>query len=514
MTIKYKDSKRIVATSKTHTIHSFTSTGNTNFVVTGSGDVEYLVVAGGGGGGNAGGNYGGGGGGAGAGGYKTNVGASGLGVTAQTYTITVGAGGNNGGNGNNSSIVPASGTSIISTGGGNGGTGSGGNAGDGGSGGGGSGTGNTDQGTGISGQGFDGALGGQGGYSASGGGGSSAVGIRTAVIGGDADGGAGGAGTANSITGTAITYAGGGGGGGYNTNGGGAGGSGGGGNGGIASSSTAPVAGSANLGGGGGGALSKSPASDGAAGGSGIVIIRYAIDSGITATGGTITTIDTTKPTDVQDNSILVEKDTAKRYWFDSGVEPTGTSGTGGDWAETSFNNSTIANNMSASGNVVTRTTGTGWNAYIRSNESISPSTGGGEIYFTQSTNNNCSVGLEKSPFNDAPTAVYTGKDYSFHTTTASNNIYEHTSDYAGSDWANATNEFRITMDSAGLVKYYFRSGNSGSWTLDRTSTVTASGDYYMTVSNSNSTPDITCYIKGTPATWTLGGFQPTDILV
>ena len=211
------------------------------------------------------------------------------------------------------------------------------------------------------------------------------------------------------------------------------------------------------------------------------------------------------KPTNVQDNSILVEKDTARRYWFDSGVEPTGTSGTGGDWAETSFNNSTIANNMSASGNVVTRTTGSGWNAYIRSNESISPSTGGGEIYFTQSTSDNCSVGLEKSPFNDAPTAVYTGKDYSFHTTNASNNIYEHTSDYAGSDWANATNEFRITMDSAGLVKYYFRSGNSGSWTLDRTSTVTASGDYYMTVSNSNSTPDITCYIKGTPATWTWG---------
>ena len=217
------------------------------------------------------------------------------------------------------------------------------------------------------------------------------------------------------------------------------------------------------------------------------------------------------KPTNVQDNSILVEKDTGKRYWFDEAGDPKGTSGTGGDWAETSFNNSTIANNMSASGNVVTRTSGTGWNAYIRSNESISPSTGGGEIYFTQSTSDNCSVGLEKSPFNDAPSAVYTGKDYSFHTTYASNNIYEHTSDYAGSDWANATNEFRITMDSAGLVKYYFRSGNSGDWTLDRTSTVTASGDYYMTVSNSNSTPDVTCYIKGKPATWTYPPTYETD---
>ena len=209
------------------------------------------------------------------------------------------------------------------------------------------------------------------------------------------------------------------------------------------------------------------------------------------------------KPTNVEDNSILVEKDTGKRYWFDLGVEPKGTSGSGGDWAETSFNNSAIVNNESASGNVVTRTSGSGWNSYIRSNEYISPSTDGGEIYFTQSANTNISVGLEKSPFNPAPSATYTGKDYSFHTTSSSNNMYEHTSDYAGTAWASATNEYRITMDSAGLVKYYWRSGSSGAWTLERTSTVTASGDYYFTVSHSGTAGAITSYIKGTPATWT-----------
>ena len=209
------------------------------------------------------------------------------------------------------------------------------------------------------------------------------------------------------------------------------------------------------------------------------------------------------KPTNVQDNSILVEKDTGRRYWFDLGVEPKGTSGSGGNWAEVSFNNSTIVNNESASGNVVTRTSGSGWNSYIRSNEYISPSTGGGEIYFTQSANTNISVGLEKSPFNPAPSATYTGKDYSFHTTSSSNNMYEHTSDYAGTAWASATNEYRITMDSAGLVKYYWRSGSSGAWTLERTSTVTASGDYYFTVSHSGTAGAITSYIKGTPATWT-----------
>ena len=227
----------------------------------------------------------------------------------------------------------------------------------------------------------------------------------------------------------------------------------------------------------------------------------HSASSEATVHSKTVTTI--VKPTNVQDNSILVEKDTGRRYWFDLGIEPKGTSGSGGDWAETSFNNSTIVNNESASGNVVTRTSGSGWNSYIRSNEYISPSTGGGEIYFTQSANTNISVGLEKSPFNPAPSATYTGKDYSFHTTSSSNNMYEHTSDYAGTAWASATNEFRITMDSAGLVKYYWRSGSSGDWTLERTSTVTASGDYYFTVSHSGTAGAITSYIKGTPATWT-----------
>ena len=237
----------------------------------------------------------------------------------------------------------------------------------------------------------------------------------------------------------------------------------------------------------------------------------HSASSEATVHSKTVTTI--VKPTNVQDNSILVEKDTGRRYWFDLGVEPKGTSGSGGDWAETSFNNSTIVNNESASGNVVTRTSGSGWNSYIRSNEYISPSTGGGEIYFTQSANTNISVGLEKSPFNPAPSATYTGKDYSFHTTSSSNNMYEHTSDYAGTAWASATNEYRITMDSAGLVKYYWRSGSSGAWTLERTSTVTASGDYYFTVSHSGTAGAITSYIKGTPATWTRGYFVYVPIL-
>jgi len=71
--------------SEQYKVHSFTTVGTDTFQVTaGSGDVEYLVVAGGGGGGSR---HGGGGG---AGGFLT---ATGFGVTAQSYTINVGAGG-------------------------------------------------------------------------------------------------------------------------------------------------------------------------------------------------------------------------------------------------------------------------------------------------------------------------------------------------------------------------------------------------------------------------------------
>ena len=96
-----------ITTSGDYTIHTFTSSGD--FVVSGSGEVEYLVVAGGGGGGTGDGKNGGGG----AGGYRTGTGFA---VTAQTYSITIGAGGANGSNGSDSVF-----STITSSGGGAGG---------------------------------------------------------------------------------------------------------------------------------------------------------------------------------------------------------------------------------------------------------------------------------------------------------------------------------------------------------------------------------------------------------
>ena len=257
-------------------------------------DMEYLVVAGGGGGG---GNRGGGGG---AGGllyapsFSTDRG--------RTYTITVGTGGNKGdgwftgGSSGGNSEISATGnagwTTVTAIGGGVGAQ-YGGSGGAGGSGGGASKhTTNTAStyyaGVGTPGQGYDG--GGIVGVGGAGGGGAGAAG-------GASPGGAGGIGVQNSITGTAVYYAGGGGGGEQNPNSsGGVGGTGGGGTGGDGSGTN----GTDGLGGGGGGG-GDGYGNTGGDGGDGVVIIRT-----------TATALSTTgSPTLTQDGNYNIYKFTA-----------------------------------------------------------------------------------------------------------------------------------------------------------------------------------------------------------
>jgi hypothetical protein len=225
---------------------------------------DVLVLAGGGGGA---GDRGGGGG---AGGFRTSTGLS---VTATTYNVTVGAGGAGGGAGANgtkgsNSIF----STITSTGGGfGGGTYASGNGGIGGSGGGGRGAvSSTTGGAGNEGsyspvEGFAGGAENNNGTTriGGGGGGGSEAGNTVAA-------GRGGNGATSSFTGVSVVYAGGGGAGSL-AGGTIAGGTGGGGQG-VQSGNGS--AGTVNLGGGGGG--SGDGATTGAAGGSGVVIIRYA----------------------------------------------------------------------------------------------------------------------------------------------------------------------------------------------------------------------------------------------
>ena len=251
-------------------IHTFTSSGT--FTPLESLTCDYLIIAGGGGGGAtlaAGG---------GAGGYRTSVGTSGgsssaetsLSLLANSYSVTIGAGGA----GSSTATKGTSGSDSVfatftSVGGGGGGTfadraGLLGGSGGAGSGSGGAGSvGTANQGT-AGGNGGD--LGGANGGGGGGGGAASAGADYSSNTGG-----AGGAGLSNTL-GSTTTRAGGGGGGTGTTNGG-TGGSGGGGTG--ASATQTATAGTTNTGSGGGGGAETSRAI-GAAGGSGIVIVRYA----------------------------------------------------------------------------------------------------------------------------------------------------------------------------------------------------------------------------------------------
>ena len=242
-------------------------------------NVEYLVIAGGGGGG-----FGGGGGGA--GGYLTDTEIS---VSIGTsYTVTVGAGGSGGTSGssgtNGANSVFGS---ITSIGGGAGGSGS--QVGNNGGSGGGGGRSSSLQtgGLGTAGQGNNGGNNRAGEiYPAGGGGGAGAVGQTPTTN----NGGNGGAGLSSAISGTSVGRAGGGGGGTREASGGGGPGGTATDGGGAGGSTGAGTAGTTNSGGGGGGGGQAFPSfaeQNGASGGSGIVIIRYA--GAQRGSGGTVT---------------------------------------------------------------------------------------------------------------------------------------------------------------------------------------------------------------------------------
>jgi len=251
---------------------------------------EYLVVAGGGAGSF---NLGGGGG---AGGLLTNYGGTAITLTPpSTYTITVGAGGTGASSGQgtdgSNSVLSGTGISTVTAiGGGAGGTGDSIiNGNNGGSGGGA--TYISSAGSGTVGQGNDGGAGAGNSaeYGCGGGGGAGSAGSNGTT----GAGGNGGNGLSNSITGSAVTYAGGGGGAINDVpGGGGSGGTGGGGDGddGLTDGS-ATIDATANTGGGGGGQKNSPPSVSGA-GGSGIVILRVptANYSGTTTGSPTVTT--------------------------------------------------------------------------------------------------------------------------------------------------------------------------------------------------------------------------------
>ena len=253
-----------ISTAGGYNIHTFTSSGTLTVEGQTKDGVDYIVVAGGGGGGG------------------TRAGGAGAGgvvvATSQTlsvgdHTITIGGGGaagsgvDSGSQGGTSSL----GSAQSCVGGGYGG-GQGNPGGDGGSGGGSSDGAAGGAGDGTSGQGNDGG-GSTGSTGGGGGGGKNSAGVTPSSYAG----GNGGTSLSNSYSGSSVEYGGGGGGGSRDNSargdGGGNAGSGG------KTTGTNATAGTANRGGGGGGGgrdnSGDSAHKNGAAGGSGIVIVRY-----------------------------------------------------------------------------------------------------------------------------------------------------------------------------------------------------------------------------------------------
>jgi hypothetical protein len=234
-------------------------------------------------------------------------------VTSGNVSVSVGDGGNGasasmvstaGANGSNSYITLPSAQTYTALGGGGGNsrnrTSTAASGGSGGGGGYGNGTptdGGAGTGSGVTRQGYAGGRIQTGNYGGGGGGGAGVVGFNW--IDSDANAGSGGAGLQYSISGGATFYAGGGGGGSWAAKGG-AGGNGGGGAGGSVDSSNCRancssssavirtgVSGTVNTGGGGGGSGNADGGSPGGKGGSGIVIIRYALN--LTSTFNSLT---------------------------------------------------------------------------------------------------------------------------------------------------------------------------------------------------------------------------------
>ena len=246
-----------ITTDGDYKVHTFTSSGN--FVVSTMANyptVDILQIAGGGGGGRRRG------GGGGAGGYLYETG---VGITAGTYAVTVGAGGTGATSGNSSNGGNSSIGSLITASVGGGGGGGNAHGANGGSGGGSQGmTAGINAGLKTFGQGYDGVVG-ENLNRAGGGGGSSAMG---GVIGGELN--SGGAATTNSITVTSVVRAGGGGG--WNAGSGGGGGASAGGSGSPAASNA-----TANTGSGGGGSYTNGAGTVGGNGASGFVAIRVKV---------------------------------------------------------------------------------------------------------------------------------------------------------------------------------------------------------------------------------------------
>jgi len=194
-------------------------------------------------------------------------------------------------------------------------------------------------------------------------------------------------------------------------------------------------------------------------------------------------------PTNVQDNSILVEKDTGKRYWR----TPESTS-------DVTWDDSTDVG-CSISGNTVTKTSGNSWTSGVAKTDEVISSSSGGTITMTSNAINTY-IGLSNVATLNQQAKHWYDVKLGFNQNSIVENGAIVSPDTAFTRVTSDT--MKITVSSAGLVKYYIND------VLKHTSTITASGTYFGIFSAYNTNETLTATIT-TPATWT-GNFDLTGL--
>jgi len=192
--------------------------------------------------------------------------------------------------------------------------------------------------------------------------------------------------------------------------------------------------------------------------------------------------------TNLQDNSLFVEKDTARRYWFDN---PPSVTNQDIEW--------TNGSGVTISGNTVTATTN-GWsNGIARSVQTISPSRGGGEI-IGQKSLNYAMIGLSKDPYWTSGDTFVNGNYMMYH-----DGIYELGTEVDSFTAGSNSTNYKITMDSNGVVKYFVDNGSGYSEVYESTVTAGSNDEYYALATPYNSGNTVSGTITGKlPTTWNL----------
>tara|TARA_R110000744_G_scaffold17179_3_gene46806 strand:+ start:454 stop:2262 length:1809 start_codon:yes stop_codon:yes gene_type:complete len=215
-----------------------------------------------------------------------------------------------------------------------------------------------------------------------------------------------------------------------------------------------------------------------------------------------------TRPTNVEDNSILIEKDTGERYWFDAESES----------AENITWSATGKVGFNISGTTITRTGSSGWSlSKIQSEDTFTVGNGTFMIEFSGLAPASGSTMLG---FNAGTLGYYYGSgtpinqaDFSIYMAGGDTvEVYESgTKSYGSGGTRSASDKYRIEINNDGLVKYYLQAGGTGSWVLKYTSSTTASGTYFIQANAYSSAYEATVHSKylTTPATWTKGHVNP-----